>query len=88
VGFGLEEQCIRRLCKSVDGLSALLNLWRTASGECMTRRDINVDGVRGSKFTRAVERIDGEFGHCIFFSECLQHEKRCNVEKQEKRKKK
>ena len=64
-GFGLEEQCIKRFCKSVDGLSALLNLWRTASGECMTRRDINVDGVRGSKFERVVERIDGEFGHCM-----------------------
>ena len=49
----------------MDGLSALLNLWRTASGECMTRRDINVDGVRGSKFERVVERIDGEFGHCM-----------------------
>jgi hypothetical protein len=65
-GFGLDEQCKRRFCKSVDGLSALLNLWRTASGEWITRRDINVEGVRGSKFERAVDRIDGEFGHCIF----------------------
>lgn len=67
VGFGLDEQCIRRFCKSVDGLSALLNLWRTASGECITRRDIKVDGVRGSKFERVVERMDGEFGHCMIF---------------------
>lgn len=89
VGFGLEEQCIKRFCKSVDGLSALLNLWRTASGECMTRRDINVDGVRGSKFARAVERIDGELGHCIFFSECRGNTKsKCNVEKTGKKKKK
>jgi hypothetical protein len=68
VGFGLDEQCIRRFCKSVDGLSALLNLWRTASGECITRRDIKVDGVRGSKFERVVERMDGEFGHCMIFA--------------------